>query len=58
MQGNRAKGMTGVLVKFWVPPKVKKQSKQKRKSGLGKEDKKLEAKDKVWIEEDSKKKYK
>lgn len=34
MQGNRAKGMAGALVKFWSPPKLKKeQTKQKKKEG-------------------------
>lgn len=34
MQSNRARGMEGVLVSYCSPPKVKKQSKQKRQSGL------------------------
>lgn len=37
MQGNRAKGMAGALVKFWSPSKVKKeQTKQKREKRRGK----------------------
>lgn len=37
-QDNRARGMEGVSVRFFSPPKVKKQNKQKRQSGLDKDD--------------------
>lgn len=34
--------MAGALVKSWSPPKVKTESKQKRKRPLGQEEKKLQ----------------
>lgn len=41
MQGNRAKGMAGALVKFWSPPKVKKeQTKQERRKKREKKERK------------------
>lgn len=43
MQGNRAKGMAGALVKFWSPPKVKKeQTKQERRKKREKKRRKKE----------------
>lgn len=57
MQGNRAKGMAVESVKFWSPPKVKKQSKHNRERGVwGKERMKPDTKDKVQIKQTNKKK--